>query len=42
MGDDFSEGWVEFEELVNNLRSEHNLSKKDLEEYFKMYLEQSD
>lgn len=37
MTDEFSEGWIEFEEEVDRIRQEHKLSLKDIKEYFKMY-----
>jgi hypothetical protein len=39
MGDDFSDGWIDFEEEVDRIKQEHKLSLKDIKEYFKMYLE---
>lgn len=37
MADDFSDGWIEFQLLVDQLKAKHNLSQKDIDEYFKMY-----
>lgn len=39
MADDFSDGWIEFQEFIDNLRCQNNLSIADIKQYFKMYIE---
>lgn len=42
MSDDFSEGWIEFEEFIDTLISQRNLSKADIKQYFEMYMAKRD
>lgn len=40
MADDFADGWVDFEELVDRFRTSHpSLNQKDIQEYVKMYMD---
>ncbi len=39
MVDKFADGWMEFQMLVDRLRTDHNLTIQDIEQYFKMYIE---
>ena len=39
MVDDFSDGYIEFEEAVGRIQDNYNLTIEDLKEYMKMYVE---